>query len=136
MASKKRDLGAGNTEASEKNAPLKSSANTSRASRRGQRKNPHRPTKNRADSGTRGAFTVYDGQVLLGKFVWNKSSQQALAWDAARRFIGRFNSFRAAARAISQTTRAAEHMADARHHLDDPNPPYVTGLPEHFLRGG
>jgi hypothetical protein len=48
---------------------------------------------------TRRRFSVYDGQVWLGDFIWNEATAEALAWNASRRFVGRFGSFQAAARA-------------------------------------
>jgi hypothetical protein len=135
MASTTRGPGAGNTEASEKNAPLKSKPDNSQASRRTQRRK-HDPAENRAGVGTRRAYAVYDGRVWLGTYIWNERTQQALAWKASRQFVGRFGSFRAAARAIGRAAITERQVADARRRLDDPNPPFVTGLPEHFLRRG
>jgi hypothetical protein len=55
---------------------------------------------------TRRRLSVYDGRLWLGDFVWNEKTQQALTWDASRRFIGQFGSYRAAARAIGQHAAA------------------------------
>jgi hypothetical protein len=131
MASTKRGPGAGNTEASGKTTPLKSNTHNSRASHGGQIRK-RKPTENYA--GARRAYAVYDGRTWLGALIWNETTQQALAWDASRRFVGRFSSIKAAADTI---TKAAElHVAEARRRLADLNAPFVTGLPEHFLRPG
>jgi hypothetical protein len=136
MASKKRGLGTANTEAPRKNAPLKCNSNNSETIRSAQRRNPCRPVENRADASTRRDYSVYDGRVLLGTFVWNERTQQALAWNAARRFVGRFGSFKAAARAIGRAAITERQAAEARRRLADPHPPFATGLPEHFLGRG
>jgi hypothetical protein len=136
MASTKRGPGAGNTEASGKNAPRKSKPDNSQARRKVQRKNPRRPAENHAGASTRRAYVVYNGREWLGTFVFNERTQQALAWDASRQFVGRFGSYRTAALAIGRTALTARQMAEARRRLDDPNPPFATGLPSHFLRCG
>ncbi|SRR5258708_3954056 len=134
MISKKQGPGAGDTGACAKNVPTKNNRNNSQTSRRAQRKNRHRPAENRASASTRRSYAVYYGQRLLGRFVLNESTDQALAWTAARRFIGRFEGYRAAARAIGRATVTERQAAEARRRLDDPQPPFATGLPEHFLR--
>jgi hypothetical protein len=83
---------------------------------------------------TKRRLSVYDGRLWLGDFVWNEKTQQAWAWDTSRRFIGEFGSYRAAARAIGRHAAAEQQAAELRHRLDDRSPPFVTGLPEHFLR--
>jgi hypothetical protein len=60
---------------------------------------------------TRRAYAVYDGRMRLGTFIWNERTQQAIAWDALRKFVGRFGSYSAAARAIGQ---AAKHRGPAK----------------------
>jgi len=133
MASTKRGPGAGNTEASKINAPLKSDSDHKET-----RPSAQRLTREPVESytGARRAYAVYDGRERLGRFIFNERTQQALAWDASRRFIGRFGSFKAAARAIGAAAVTERHAADARRRLNDPSPPFVTGLPEHFLRRG
>ncbi len=83
---------------------------------------------------TRRRLSVYDGRLWLGDFGWNEKAQQARAWDTSRRFIGEFGSYRAAAGAIGRHAAAEQQEAEARHRLDDRSPPFVSGLPEHFLR--
>jgi hypothetical protein len=134
MASIRRGPGAGDaTGASEKNTPRKSKSDNSQASGRAQR-GKHEAAENRVPA--RRAYTLYDGRTSLGTFIWNERTQQALAWTASRRFVGRFGSYKAAARAIGQTAVTARQMAEARRRLDDPDPPFATGLPGHFLRRG
>jgi hypothetical protein len=71
----------------------------------------------------RHAYSVYIGRQLLGRIVLNEGTGLALAWDhPARHFLGRFEGRKQAETAIM------------RRRLDDPRPPFVTGLPEHFLR--
>jgi hypothetical protein len=82
---------------------------------------------------TRRRLSVYDGRLWLGDFVWNEKTQQALTWDASRRFIGQFGSYRAAARAIGQHAAAKRQAAGALHRLDDPSPPFVTGPSRAFF---
>jgi hypothetical protein len=74
----------------------------------------------------RRSYSVYIGRQLLGRVVLNQATNLALAWDPARRFLGRFEGSKAASIAIGQ--------AAVRRRLDDPHPEFVTGLPEHFLR--
>jgi hypothetical protein len=81
-------------------------------------------------------LAVCDGTTALGAIIWNERTRLALAWTASRKFVGRFGSYQAAARAISRTAVTARQEAEARRRLDDPNPPFVTGLPAHFLRRG
>jgi hypothetical protein len=138
MASKTRGPGivVGDTEASnlKKKPPLKSKPDNSQTRRRAQRKNLHRPAETQA--GARRTYTVYNGRVLLGTFVWNERTQEALAWNASRRFVGRFGSYQAAAQAIGRAAVTAPQTAEARRRLDDPHPPFVTGLSEQFLGRG
>ena|SRR5579864_7433938 len=95
----------------------------------------HRPAT--GSPSTRRRLSVYDGRLRLGDFIWNEATQQALAWNAARQFVGQFGSYQAASRAIGRATVTARQAAEARLRLDDPNPPFVTGLPQHFfLRRG
>ena len=136
MASKKRGLGIANTEASRKNAPLKSKIDNSQASRRTQRRNRRRPAENRARASTRRSYAVYDGQQLLGRIILNQASNQTWAWNAARQFLGRFDAYNAAARAISQAAITEWQRLEARRRLDDPHPPFATGLPEHLFGRG
>jgi hypothetical protein len=133
MTAKQRGPGAGNTEAPKKNAPIKSKPDNSQASRKAQRRK-REPAENRVAA--RRAYSVYDGRVWLGTFIWNERTQQALAWNASRQFVGRFGSYNAAARAIGRAAVTSWQTAEARRRLNDPNPPFVTGLPEHFLRRG
>jgi hypothetical protein len=74
----------------------------------------------------RHSYAVYIGRQLLGRIVLNEATNLALAWDPARRFLGRFEGRKNAESAIEQ--------AEIRRRLDDPRPAFVTGLPEHFLR--
>jgi hypothetical protein len=133
MTAKERGPDAGNTGASEKNAPLKSKIDNSQASRRTQRKNGKR-AENRARASTRRSYAVYDGQQMLGRIVLNEATNQSWAWNAARQFLGRFDSYKAASRAISRAAVTEWQRVEARQRLDDPHPPFATGLPEHFLR--
>ena len=121
MASRKRGLGTASTEASRKNAPLK--IDNSRA-------------ENRARASTRRSYIVYDGQQLLGRFIFNETTNKAWAWNASREFIGRFDGYKGASRAISQAAVTEWQRVEARQRLHDPHPPFATGLPEHFLRSG
>jgi len=98
MASKKRGPGAGNTGASRKNVSFHSDSNNSEKRRRVKQKERRPPVDSHA--GARRAYSVYDGRTWLGTFIWNEKTQQALAWSATRRFIGRFPAVTAAARAI------------------------------------
>jgi hypothetical protein len=118
MVSKNRGPGAvvGNTEVpKKKNALVKSKPDNSQATCRAQRKNLRSTAESHA--GARHTYSVYDGRVLLGTFVWNERTQQALAWNASRRFVGQFSSFRAAARAISRAAVSDLGAAEARHWL-------------------
>jgi hypothetical protein len=56
--------------------------------------------KSKDRSAARRMLAIYDGQTCLGTVVWSESTHRALAWNASRRFIGRFNAVKAAARAI------------------------------------
>lgn len=94
----------------------------------------HRPAT--GSPSTRQRFSVYDGRLWLGDFIWNEATCEALAWNASRRFVGRFGSFQTAARAIGQTAITARRVAEARRRLDDPRPAFQSGLPEHFMRCG
>jgi hypothetical protein len=132
MASKKRGLGTANTEAPPKNAPLKSNFYNNQARRRTQRKNPRGPGETRAGASTRRSYAVYYGQRLLGHFIVNEATNQALAWNASRQFLGRFDGYKAASRAINRAAVTERQRAEARRRLDDPNPPFASGLPEHF----
>jgi hypothetical protein len=88
------------------------------------------------DSGRR-EQSVYDGQRLLGILISNEKSRFILAWDAQRRFLGRFQTQREAANAISAAARAAEvrnaATAEAFEYLNRPTVEFVTGMPAHFL---
>jgi hypothetical protein len=136
MASKTRgpDAAVGSTEASKTNFPVQSKPNDSQATRRTQRKKPRKAAKSHVRA--RRAYTVYDGRLWLGTLVWNERTRLALAWNASRRFVGRFGSIKDAARAIGQAAGAERRAAEARRRLGDPHPPFVTGLPSHFLRRG
>ena len=136
MIAKRRGPGAGNAGASKKNAPLKSESTNNRACRNAQQRNPRKPGENRAGAGARRSHVVYDGQQLLGRFIFNEATNQAVAWNAARQFLGRFGGFKAASRAISRAAVTEWRRAEARRRLDDPTPSFVSGLPEHFLRRG
>src|SRR6267154_4057278 len=133
MTRTKRNPGAGGTRVSGKNVPTKNSPyhSQTRAIPQPRRR---KPAENRA--APRRAYTVYDGRTLLGTFVWNERTQQALAWNAWRRFVGQFGSFQAAARAIGRAAITERQAAEARRRLADPHPPFATGLPEHFLGRG
>jgi hypothetical protein len=133
MPAKQRGPGDRNTEAPKQNAPIKSKPNNSQAHRKVQRRKPA-PAKNRMS--TRREYVVYDGRRFLGCFIFNETTKQALAWNASRRFIGRIDGYRAAARAISRAVVTKLQAIKARRRLDDPRPEFVTGLPEHFLRAG
>jgi hypothetical protein len=133
MIAKTRGPGDGVTEAPKNNAPIKSKPDNNQARRRAQRRK-REPAENRRSA--RREYVVYDGQRLLGIFIFNDVTRQALAWNARRKFIGRFVGYQAAARAISQAAVTELQAAEARRPLDDPNPPFVTGLPSHFLRRG
>jgi hypothetical protein len=128
MASTRRGPGAGSTEASEKTAPLKSATNDSQRTRGTQR-------KSRGRVSTR-AYGIYEGRQLLGRVVLDGATNQALVWIAAGRFLGRFEGDKAAAQAIDIDIVSERKTAAALLRLGDPNPPFVTGLPEHFLRRG
>jgi hypothetical protein len=112
----KRGPGAGDTGASKKSAPLKSKTDGSQRSRRRQRNNPRRLAENRAGASTRRPYAVYDGQQLLGRLILNEATKQALAWNASRQFLGRFDGYKAAARAISRAAvsewRGPRHCGD------------------------
>jgi hypothetical protein len=133
MARTKRNPGAGGTGVSGKNVPVKNSPDHIQTRGTAQPKT-RKPATSYA--GARRTYTVYDGRTLFGTFVWNERTQQALAWNASRRFVGQFGSYKAAARAIGQAAVTARQMAEARRRLEDPHPPFATGLPEHFLRRG
>jgi hypothetical protein len=133
MARTKKNPGAGGTGVSGKNVPTKNSPDNSQKLSTAQLKTS-KPAASYA--GARRTYTVYNGRVWLGTFVWNERTQQALAWNASRRFVGRFGSYKAAARAIGRAAITERQAAEARQRLDDPHPPFVTGLPEHFLRRG
>src|SRR5216684_4801961 len=130
MTAKQRGPGAGNTEAPKKNAPIKSKPDNIQANRRAQRRK-REPAENRVSA--RREYAVSVGQRLLGSFIFNEATKQALAWNARRKFIGRFVGYQAAARAISRAAITERQAEDARRRLNDPNPPFVTGLPSHFL---
>ena len=92
--------------------------------------------ENRPGASTRRAYVVYNGQQLLGSFVLNEATDEALAWNASRCFVGQFKGYKAAARGTRRAAATEQHAAEARRRLADPNPPFVTGLSEHFLRHG
>jgi hypothetical protein len=125
MASKKRNPGAGGARVSRKNhVRSKDAANNS------QRKGALQPL---SGGTTRRSCAVYDGRDRIGVFVWNEATREALAWNAARRFIGRFGSFRAAAQAIGCTAATERQSAEARRRLADPHPPFASGLSQRFM---
>jgi hypothetical protein len=111
MASKKRGPGAGNTGASRKNVSFHSDSNNSHK-RRGVKQKERRPVDSHA--GARRAYAVYDGRTRLGTFIWNEKTQQALAWSATRRFIGRFGAFIAAARAIGAAAASEQQLGEPK----------------------
>src|SRR5262249_36090248 len=113
MIAKQRGPGAGNTGASKKNTSLKSESTNHPARRHAQRRNPGRPGENRAGASTRGSYAVYDGQRLLGHFIFNKATHQALAWNVSRQFLGRFDSYKAASRAISRAAVTERQRGEA-----------------------
>jgi len=76
---------------------------------------------------------VYDGRVQLGVFVLNERTNVAFAWDPERRFIGRVIGLKAAPEAISRNVQARISAAEARRRLNDPRPPFVSGLSGDFL---
>jgi hypothetical protein len=82
--------------------------------------------------------SVYDGQRLLGTLIANEKSGLILAWDAQRRFLGRFRDPQEAASAISEAARIAEARqaatGQALERLNRPVVEFASGLPEHFLR--
>src|SRR5436189_13635 len=125
MTVKQRGPGAGNTAAS-KDPPINSKTHSS--SRNKQRRT-RKPSENRVSA--RRMYAVYDGRMMLGTFVLNERTQQACAWNVARRFIGRFDGYQTAARAIGGAAATALQEVEARCRLDDPTPPFATGLPEH-----
>jgi hypothetical protein len=132
MSAKQRGAGAGNTEAPKQNAPVKSKPNNSQARRKVQ-------CRKSASAENRGSawheYVVYDGQRFIGCFIFNETTKQALAWNASRRFIGRVDGYRAAARAISRAAVTERHAVEVRRRLFDPRPEFVTGLSDRFLRG-
>src|SRR5215468_9376866 len=134
MASTKRGPAAGNSEASDKKAPLKSKTDSSQRSRRSQRNNPRRFAENRGGASTRRPYAVYAGQQLLGRFILNEATKQALAWNASRKFLGRFDGYKAASMAISRAAVTERQRAEALRRLHDPHPPLASGLSERFLR--
>jgi hypothetical protein len=136
MASTKRGPATGNSEASDKNAPLKSKTDRRQRSRRRQRNNPRRLAENRAGASARRPYAVYDGQQLLGHFILNEATKQALAWNASRQFLGRFDGYKAASRAISRAAVTERQRTEAFRRLHDPHPPFASGLSEHFLSVG
>jgi hypothetical protein len=77
---------------------------------------------------------VLAGSIALGTVIWNERTRLALAWAASRRFVGRYGSYQAAARAIGQAAVAERRAIEARRRMDDPPPEFATGLPKHFLR--
>jgi hypothetical protein len=104
--------------------------------RRQSRKPEH--AKNSAGTGSkRRERSVYDGQRLLGILVDNEKSGFVLAWDVQRRFLGRFQTQREAANAISEAARAAEGRkaatAEALEYVNRPNVEFVSGMPAYFL---
>jgi hypothetical protein len=133
MTRKKRGLGASNAKASKKNAPLKSSTNVNRARRGTQRKSSRSPAVSGVGGSRRRSFALYDGRRPLGVLILNEATNQALAWNASRQFLGRFGGHRAAAWAIGHDAETERKVLAARQRLDDPYPPFATGLPEHFL---
>jgi hypothetical protein len=90
-----------------------------------------------ASDPSRRVQSVYDGQRLLGTLIANEKSGLILAWDAQRRFLGRFPGSQEAARAISEASRVAEARkaatAEALERLNKPVVGFVSGLPAHFL---
>ncbi len=135
MARTKGNPGAGGTGVSGKNVPVKNKLDNSQTSRSTQRRK-REPVENRAGASTRRAYVVYNGQQLLGSFVLNEATDEALAWNASRCFVGQFKGYKAAARGTRRAAATEQHAAEARRRLADPNPPFVTGLSEHFLRHG
>src|SRR5579863_9433067 len=133
MASTTRGPGVGDTRASKKNIPTGNDSNNSQATRGAQ---PRKRGVGESCAGSRRLYTVYDGRAWLGTFIWNDATRQALAWNASRRFVGRFESYLAAARAIGAAAATENRAAEARRRLANPRPPFATGLPEHFLRRG
>jgi hypothetical protein len=114
----------------------KSSAKINRAGRRTQRTSSSSAAASSVGGSRRRSFAVYDGRRLLGVLILNEATDHALAWNASRRFLGRFEGHRAAARAIGQAAEIERRSLGARRRLDDPHPPFATGLPEHFLGCG
>src|SRR5215470_14959420 len=112
MASTKRGPAAGNSEAPDKNAPLKRKTDSSQRSRRRQRNNPRRLAEDRAGASARRLYAVYDGQQLLGHFILNEATKQVLAWNASRQFLGRFDGYKAASRAISRAAVTQRQRAE------------------------
>jgi hypothetical protein len=76
-------------------------------------------------------YTVYDGQLLLGTVIANEATKTTLAWDAERRFVGRFENFKLAAAAISKAHQAKASAAEARRRLSEPAR-FVSVLPDSF----
>jgi hypothetical protein len=96
-------------------------------------KRKHQPVENRADDfRSRRRYDVYDGRDLLGVFVLNERTGDALAWNSERRFIGRFAGFKAAGRGISlaatETGSKKASAAEARRRLLEPAR-FASGLP-------
>jgi hypothetical protein len=122
MASTTRGPGAGGTEASGKNTPRKNDNKQARSET--QRRN--------ARVSTRRDYSVYDGRELLGRIVLEEATNQARAWNAAGRCLGRFNGYEAAAQAINSDAAAARRTAEALRQLAESNPPFASGLPDRF----
>jgi hypothetical protein len=78
-------------------------------------------------------MTVYDGTRAIGE-IQDCGRKRVRAWlggGPARKLLGTYPDRTTAMRAVS-----AADKADALRRLDDPHPPFVTGLPAHFLRRG
>jgi hypothetical protein len=125
MASKRRNPGAGGTRVSKTHrVGIRNSANNSQV-RTG--------AQSVSCASTRRSYAVYDGRAWLGTIIWNEANHKALAWDAERRFVGWFDSVKTAAQAIGKAATATQQATAARRRLDDPSPPFASGLSERFL---
>jgi hypothetical protein len=66
----------------------------------------------RATSKRREIF-VYDGRTCIGRFVVDDKTGDAKAFNASAKTLGKYHSFKAAARAISEADLAAKGSVDS-----------------------
>jgi hypothetical protein len=86
---------------------------------------------------TKRELFVYDGRVCMGRIVINGATDEADAFDADGKALGRFPGFKAAYRRILSATEPASEArkaaaAKARRRLTEPQP-FASGLPARFL---